>query len=693
MLSYTFQHLIGFGEKKERDLWKKGITSWKALEAIENRQLSLFEGNPDEPKSSIFQLSQKALIEEDSEFFAKNLPRREYYRIALSYPSKTLFLDIETTGLSRFYDTITLTGWSLGQEYNILIKGDDDKAFRRAISESKVIITFNGSLFDLPFIREEFGNLAIPLCHIDLRFLARRIGLSGGQKVIEDIIGLKRPKYLSNLRGVDAPVLWHMYTWGKTSALKKLIAYNHADIEGMKVIFDYIVKHILQESPIPLNKNSFHKFSKNKSKIKWSREKTNPDEGINIHPYEGKPGPIISFKDLHLPSYENNFRIVGIDLTGSKSRASGWCLLENDYAITKLLGSNEEIINETIKSYPDLISIDSPLSLPKGRISATDEDPGRKTYGIMRHCERILKKRGINVYPSLINSMQKLTLRGIQLANHFRSLGIPVIESYPGAAQDIMGIPRKRVSLKFLAKGIERFGIKGDFVSNPVTHDELDAITSAIVGLFFWGGKFEALGNEDEDYLIIPCIDKGPTIWKKRRVIGFSGPIAAGKTTAASFLKPEGFHYGRFSLVLETLLHDSGQIPSREKLQRIGEDVNKNKGQRWLCKKLTQIFSEQGDIVIDGLRFPEDHAFFIEKYGPSFLHIHIDAPKSARLNRYISMGLKENEFMEAISHPVESNVNKLSKLAHIILPNTETIESFKTNTIQTINHRCKSGES
>jgi predicted nuclease with RNAse H fold len=41
-------------------------------------------------------------------------------------------------------------------------------------------------------------------------------------------------------------------------------------------------------------------------------------------------------------------------------------------------------------------------------------------------------------------SMQGLTRRGMALAVRLRDLGVPVIESYPGAAQDIMGIPRKR---------------------------------------------------------------------------------------------------------------------------------------------------------------------------------------------------------------------------------------------------------
>ena len=61
----------------------------------------------------------------------------------------------------------------------------------------------------------------------------------------------------------------------------------------------------------------------------------------------------------------------------------------------------------------------------------------------MRECERELKRRGVNVYPCLIPSMQKLTARGIRLARSLRERGIPVIESYPGAAQDIMRIPRK----------------------------------------------------------------------------------------------------------------------------------------------------------------------------------------------------------------------------------------------------------
>ena len=113
----------------------------------------------------------------------------------------------------------------------------------------------------------------------------------------------------------------------------------------------------------------------------------------------------------------------------------------------------------------------------------------------------------MKVFPCLLPSMQKLTERGIRLAKVFRERGYKVIESYPGAAQDIMRIPRKKASLEDLLQGLHAFGINGNFVSTQTTHDELDAITSALVGYFHLTGDYEALGNEREEYLIIPKLD------------------------------------------------------------------------------------------------------------------------------------------------------------------------------------------
>lgn len=200
----------------------------------------------------------------------------------------------------------------------------------------------------------------------------------------------------------------------------------------------------------------------------------------------------------------NNLVSVGIDLTGSEKKKCGWAVLTNGLVYTRTIFTDRELIEETARQKPAVISIDAPLSLPAGRISVYDTDPGRQTFGIMRECERLMAKRGIRSYPSLIRSMQKLTERGVRLAAEFRQMGLTVIESYPGGAQDIMGIPRKGKSIPLLVDGLRNFGLRGSFDQVGVTHDELDAITAAIVGCFYLANRYEALGNEQEDYLILP---------------------------------------------------------------------------------------------------------------------------------------------------------------------------------------------
>jgi predicted nuclease with RNAse H fold/dephospho-CoA kinase len=590
-----------------------------------------------------------------------------------------MFLDIETTGLSRYYDTITLVGWSMGGEYNLYIKGDDPAPLRHALTEAKAIVTFNGSLFDLPFLHYEFSDLQLPAAHVDLRFLAKRVGLAGGQKDVELKIGLERPGVLSQLRGEAAPLLWHKYRRGDLDCLKLLVSYNFADIEGMKFVLDTAVERLLELDQFPKQIGRQHRFFGGYSQLAVEALFDRLD--LYKRQYKGTSGPLISIRDLKVPES----RIVGIDLTGSEIRPSGWCLLENGIATTQRIGSDQALIAATMTAKPTLVSIDSPLSLPRGRADVEDSDPGRVEYGIMRECERILKKRGVNVYPSLIRSMQALTARGIRLANHLRSVGVPVIESYPGAAQDIMNIPRKRADLALLKQGLVEFGIYGDFETEEVSHDELDAITSAAVGLFFISGKFEALGNETEDYLIIPDVRPKRNAWGKRRVIGLSGPISSGKTTAGKYIESLQFSYGRYSQVLKALLKEKGLQVSRDSLQQIGEEIYEGRGQRWLGSELLKCMPESGNLVIDGLRHPEDYSFLVERFGPDFLHAYIEAPEETRMERYVANGKTKDEFIKASAHIVESNIPKLSELAHIVIHNDGTLDEFFSKLHETVN--------
>ncbi len=80
-------------------------------------------------------------------------------------------------------------------------------------------------------------------------------------------------------------------------------------------------------------------------------------------------------------------KALGIDLTGSEKRASGLAFLE-DYSVvdTKRVNKDVDIMDLAWSWAPDVISIDSPLSLP--------ETPGK----IYRDCELELKRRGSGVY-------------------------------------------------------------------------------------------------------------------------------------------------------------------------------------------------------------------------------------------------------------------------------------------------------
>ncbi len=678
MLTSTFQHLTGIGKKTEQDLWSSGVLSWDDFQ-LQRRspQMSMFDLEAQDPQLGELSISQRALCEGDADYFAASLPKQEHYRIALAFPTRTLFLDIETTGLSLYYDSITLIGWSFNDEYGLYIKGNDPDRLGVALAQAKVIVTFNGSVFDLPFLRREFPDLKIPMAHVDLRFLGRRVGFIGGQKHVESAIGWQRVGPLAEIEGVTAPLLWYRYRRGDIDALRLLVAYNRADIAGMKKIFDTAIDRLLAMDYLPRNIRALHRFSITGFEILTDIPR---DLVPLIRKYQGNSGPLIKLNELAITQHN----IVGIDLTGSESRPSGWCHLANGRATTRRISSDTELIEATVRCKPDLVSIDSPLSLPKGRISVDDDDPGRREFGITRECERILKKRGINVYPSLINSMQALTARGIRLAETLRRLGVPVIESYPGAAQDIMNIPRKRADLALLKTGLAEFGISGEFEHQDVSHDELDAITSAAVGLFFISGKFEPLGNEDEEYLIIPDMSTGVNSWGKRRVVGLSGPISSGKTTVGKYLASLGFAYGRYSQILRSMLQDRGIQVTRVSLQQMGEEVNGGRGQRWLGSELIKILPEGNDVVIDGLRHPEDHAFLAEKFGLDFLHISVEAPVVIRRERYSAEGTYE-EFDKASAHPVESNIPKVAKLAHAIVSNTGSKDEFLRNISEVIN--------
>jgi len=190
---------------------------------------------------------------------------------------------------------------------------------------------------------------------------------------------------------------------------------------------------------------------------------------------------------------------VGIDLAGVENRDTGYCCLDEDLnAETCVLHTDREIVDKVLSDRPEIIAIDAPLALPKGRKSLEVRSDVH-----LRECDKELLRMGIRFFPITLGPMRKLTMRGIDLKRTMEEKNFRVIETYPGAAQDLLEMPRKKQGLEKLRKALIDYGLKGD-VNRKLTADELDAITCALVGKEYLEGKYLAIGDPGEGLMILP---------------------------------------------------------------------------------------------------------------------------------------------------------------------------------------------
>lgn len=152
----------------------------------------------------------------------------------------------------------------------------------------------------------------------------------------------------------------------------------------------------------------------------------------------------------------------------------------------------------TLEAGPKVVSIDAPLFLPKGRPSIEHRGPPH-----FRECDKELLRMGIRFFPISLGPMRMLTKRGMNLRRTLERRGLEVIESYPGAIQDLLGMPRKQDGLAELEISLVKFGVA--FKGDPgLTGDELDAATSALVGSLYLRGQYRAIGDPAEGLMILP---------------------------------------------------------------------------------------------------------------------------------------------------------------------------------------------
>lgn len=227
----------GVGEQTERSIWEAGARHWNEFER------DLVGEKTGHRIEEFIATAEPHLEAGDAEFFAESFPSNERWRLYENFRADTLFLDIETTGLDFRRNSVTTVSVHRDGETRTFVQGKDLTADRiqAVLDDAKVLATFNGVQFDVPFLEAELG-IDVDLPHLDLMYIGRRLGLSGGLKAIERDLGIERDQ--PDITGREAIRLWREYERGDRAALETLVEYNRADTVNLEELLDILTRRL-----------------------------------------------------------------------------------------------------------------------------------------------------------------------------------------------------------------------------------------------------------------------------------------------------------------------------------------------------------------------------------------------------------------------------------------------------------------
>jgi uncharacterized protein YprB with RNaseH-like and TPR domain len=227
----TFCHIPGISPAAEQRLWSAGIDCWDT--ALQADGLALPRRTPATWSQSL-SASRAQLESSNPQHFAASLPTNQYWRLFPAFRHTLASLDIETTGLGSG-STITTIVLYDGQRLRHYVQGDNLHAFPRDICAYRMVVTYNGKVFDVPFLERVF-RITMPHAHSDLRYVLRSLGDTGGLKSCERHLGLARQD-LADVDGFCAVLLWHEFMRTKAPrALETLLAYNATDVVHLEAL-------------------------------------------------------------------------------------------------------------------------------------------------------------------------------------------------------------------------------------------------------------------------------------------------------------------------------------------------------------------------------------------------------------------------------------------------------------------------
>jgi len=248
MLRNSFVILDGVGHVREASMWREGIASWDQFLREER-----LRGVSRERKLSMdAQLISAAerLERQDAGYFDARLKACDKWRCFGELSSSAMYLDIETTGISTS-SPVTVVGMFDGVRQHSLVRGQNLTRSNLAglLSAASMIVTYNGSAFDLPVLEAQFPGVLPRVPHVDLRHPLRRLGLSGGLKRVERELGILRDERVEYMTGEDAAYLWRLWErQGNRNALSLLLEYNSEDCKNLRPLMVYAYTRLRRQT-------------------------------------------------------------------------------------------------------------------------------------------------------------------------------------------------------------------------------------------------------------------------------------------------------------------------------------------------------------------------------------------------------------------------------------------------------------
>lgn len=251
MLHNTFSIFPGIGPATERRLWDAGVLDWRGF--LEKEELHGLSPARKAALDAHVRRAADAYEAGNIAYFRGLLGNAGAWRLWDMLAGEALCVDIETDGGPACEGSLTVAGFYSRGEYRSYVRGVNlcFDAVAAEFEEAGLIVSYFGGGFDLPFLKAAYPGLKLDKPHFDLCPAGHKVGLKGGLKKVERLVGISREADVEGLGGYEAVLLWRAHLGGAPGALETLVKYNREDTVNLHALAWIIYERLREATGLP----------------------------------------------------------------------------------------------------------------------------------------------------------------------------------------------------------------------------------------------------------------------------------------------------------------------------------------------------------------------------------------------------------------------------------------------------------